>query len=180
MKKSFLLLTAFICTLACKNPEKSSSKEMDAVEKSDHKSSDQSPCTLLTDAEIKSVLSIPSDTETSKEKKSITYPACFYKWESFTYPYKFSTGQTVDRPAELSIVWAININKKLYEQSISVYKDGEAINGLGDMATYSKKMGQITFLKNDNLFHVKAETSTDEASNKAKSITLAKLIADKL
>lgn len=69
MKKSFLLLTAFICTLACKNPEKSSSKDMDAVEKSDHKSSDQSPCSLLTDAEIKSTLSIPSDTETSKEKK---------------------------------------------------------------------------------------------------------------
>ena len=177
MKKSILLFAILLSIVACKNSDKSSSEE---VEMSSHKSTEQSPCQLLTDSEIKIALDIPADVKTNKIKKSTTYPVCYYKWESISFPHKVFNDRMADRPAEMSIVWAINVNKKLYQQSIAVYKDGETINNVGEMATWSQKMGQITFLKDGNLIHIKAETSANAASNKAKSLKVAKLFAEKL
>lgn len=177
MKKSILFVAILLSIVACKNTGKSSSKEL---ETSSHKSIKQSPCELLTVAEIKIALDIPADVKTSKTKKSTPYPVCYYKWESITFPYEVFNGRMADCTAEMSIVWAVNVNKKLYEQSISVYKDGKTINNVGEMATWSQKMGQITFLKDGNLIHVKAKISVDEASNKTKSIKVAKLFAEKI
>ncbi|MDR6299606.1 hypothetical protein [Mesonia maritima] len=180
MKKTIVFFVIILAVLACKNSEKSSTEEMQEVEMTAHSKVNQSPCELLTDAEIKKALAIPADAETSKVKKNTTYPACFYKWESITFPYEVFNRHMTNRPAEMSIVWAINVNKKLYKQSIAVYKDGEAIDNVGEMAIWSEKMGQITFLKGGNLIHVKAEISADNAFNKAKSIKVAKLFANKL
>jgi len=177
LKKSILFVAILLSIVACKNSDKSSSEE---VEISSHKSTEKSPCEVLTDAEIKIALDIPADVKTSKTKKSTPYPVCYYKWESITFPYEVFNGRMTDRTAEMSIVWAVNVNKKLYEQSISVYKDGKTINNVGEMAIWSQKMGQITFLKNGNLIHVKAETSANEYSNKAQSVKVAKLLTQKL
>ncbi|WP_339696826.1 hypothetical protein [uncultured Marixanthomonas sp.] len=177
MKKTLVLLAILTYTFACKNSEKSSAEEIDA---NSHTSIEQSPCEVLSDIEIKIALAIPANAETSKVKESTQYPVCYYKWESITFPYEVFNGRMADHPAEMSIVWAINVNKKLYQQSIAVYKDGETINNVGEMATWSQKMGQITFLKDGNLIHIKAETSANAASNKAKSLKVAKLFAEKL
>ncbi len=155
-------------------------KENEMNKKQEHTSRDLSPCEFLTNTEIKNALDIPADAQTSKVKKNTTYPSCFYKWESITFPYEVYKGRMADYPAELSIVLATNINKKLYEQSIAVYKDAEAINDVGEMATWSKKMSQITFLYNNNLIHVHTKISADAAANKSKSIKIAKLIIERL
>ena len=180
MKKTIVFFVIVLAVLACKNSEKTSTEEMQEVKMTAHSKVDQSPCNVLTDAEIKKALAIPADVETNTIKESTPYPVCYYKWESITFPYEVFNGRMADHPAELSIVWAVHVNKKLYEQSISVYKDPEKINYVGEMATWSKKMGQITFLKEGNLIHVKAETSADEDSNKSKTIKIAKLFAEKL
>lgn len=155
-------------------------KENKKSERNEHTSIDISPCQFLTNTEIKNALDIPADAQTSKVEKNTAYPSCFYKWESITFPYEVYKGRMADYPAELSIVLAANTNKKLYERSISVYKDGEVIDGVGEMATWSKKMSQITFLYKTNLIHVHTKTSADAAANKSKSIKIAKLIIERL
>lgn len=180
MKKSIVLIAISLAIFACKNPEKSTEEGVHEVELSEHRDLDRSPCEVLTEAEIKKALEIPADAQTSTTQKSTTYPVCFYKWESISFPYEVFKGRMADRPAELSIVWATNVNPKLYKQSISVYKNPETINNLGEMATWGNKMGQVTFLKDGNLIHVKAKITADAASNKAKSIRVARIIAEKL
>ncbi len=123
-----------ITIISCKDNNETTKSESDK-----HTSVDKSPCELLTNAEIKNALDIPADAVTSKVKKNTTYPSYFYKWETITFPYEVYNGRMADYPAELSIVIAANTNKKLYERSIAVYKDGEAVNDVGEMATWSKK-----------------------------------------
>jgi len=48
--------------------------------------------------------------------------------------------------AELSIVLTKNGNKEIHETLVKYYKDGQAVSGVGDMATWSEKKTQITFL----------------------------------
>lgn len=168
---AFLLIVFLIGTgISCKNQKENTSSKSDT----------QSPCELLTETEIKTALAIPEKTETSMEEKSTTYPSCFYEWESITWPYEITGGRTAEHPAEMSIVMVNNINKEQYETSVSYYKDGEAVNGIGDMATWTEKMSQLSFLYKGKLIHVHVKTSADVASNKEKSIKMAKLIANKL
>lgn len=174
MKKSLILLVIFIGTIACGNSEKSSSEQIKQAN-----DTNLSPCDLLTEAEIKSALSIPTEAETSMNEKNRPYPSCFYKWESITWP-KESHGLTIDYPAELSIVQVTNATKANYEASIKVYKDGIKENGIGEMATWGERMTQLTFLSKGKLIHVHSRTSADAASNKVKIINLAKQIEKNL
>lgn len=177
MKKAILLLAIFIGTIACGNSEKSASEKR---ESSAAKDMDISPCELLTETEIKNALAIPAEAETSMTEKNTTYPSCYYKWKSITWEYEVMAGHMADYPAEMSIVLITDANKRKYESAINYYKDGQTENGLGDMATWSDKKNQITFLSKGKLVHVHARTSSDAASNKTKTIKVAKLIAEEL
>lgn len=190
MKKLILILPIFIFTIACGNSEKSNAEkssvdesivEESSIEKEviSTKKTDLSPCKLLTEAEIKTALSIPADAETSIKEKNTTFPVCIYKWESITFPIE-KHGLTIDYPAELNIVLVQDANKKMYEKSVSYYKDGKPENGVGDMATWSEKRHQITFLAKGMLIHVNSRISDDSASNKTNAIKIANMIIDKL
>ncbi|EGV42356.1 hypothetical protein BZARG_2560 [Bizionia argentinensis JUB59] len=172
MKKLIFLLVTIIGTIACGNSEKKNSTS--------GKSAALSPCEILTEAEIKNALSIPAETETTMNEKNTTYPSCYYKWKSITWEYEVMPGHMADYSAELSIVMVDHVNKEKYETSISFYKDGQAENGIGDMATWGEKKTQLTFLHNGTLFHVHCRTSNDATSNKVKTIKIAKLIINKL
>lgn len=177
MKRLLVILAISMFTIACGNSEKSSSEK---GESSAAKPMDISPCELLTEAEIKNTLSIPTEAETSMTEKNTTYPSCYYKWKSITWEYEVMAGHMGDYPAELSIVMLTDANKKKYETAVSYYKDGQKENGIGEMAMWSEKKTQLTFLSDGMLIHVHARTSADAASNKTKTIKVAKLIAEKL
>ncbi|MBF8148591.1 hypothetical protein ITJ86_01705 [Winogradskyella sp. F6397] len=170
MKKLLILLLIFTCTIACGNSEKTASEQTEHTI-----DTNLSPCDLVTEPEIKSALSIPADAETSMNEKDTTYPICLYKWKSVTWPFE-RYGHTIDYAAELSIVLVNNASKSNYEASIKVYKDGIKENGIGEMSTWSEKKTQITFLSKGKLIHVHSRTTADAASNKAKTINLAKQI----
>ncbi|SRX55403.1 hypothetical protein [Aequorivita sp. CIP111184] len=178
MKRILVLLPLFILTIACGNSEKSNSEEslIDNIVPASSKVAEQSPCELLSESEIKDALSIPADTETTVKEKNITYPSCFYKWESITWPYEVMKGHMADYTAEMSIVLVTGMNKKNYETAVSYYKDGKVIKDVGDMARWDEKKTQITFLYKGYLIHVHTKTSADAASNKVKTIKVAKLI----
>lgn len=182
MKRSLLIIPIFIFMTACGNSEKSNSEESlrEKIAPTSAKVTGQSPCELLSESEIKEALSIPADAETTVKEKNTTYPSCFYKWESITWPYEVMKGHMADYPAEMSIVLVTGMNKKSYETATSYYKDGEVVDGVGDMAMWTKKMTQLTFLYKGNLIHVHSKTSADAASNKANTLKVAKLIVGKL
>lgn len=180
--KQLLLIPILIFIVSCGNSEKSTSEESlrEKITPTSTKATGQNPCELLSETEIKNALSIPADAETTINEKNTTFPSCFYKWKSITWPYEVMNGYMAEYAAEMSIVLVTDVDKEKYKTAVSYYKDGEMIDGVGDMATWSEKMAQITFLYKGNLIHVHARTSADAASNKVKTIKVAKQIVEKL
>lgn len=190
MKKVLLLITVCIFTIACGNSETSktdsSQTEPMPIEKEaapEVIESASSPCGFVTETKIKEVLGIPADAPTEMKDVMRTYPTCFYEWESITFSTKRSiAGQEVslDFPAEAAIILVKNATDKMFGISTSVYKDGETIAGIGDMAMWGVKMSQLTFLAKGTMIHLHVKVSGDAAANKAKASELAALIIEKL
>jgi hypothetical protein len=86
----------------------------------------------------------------------------------------------VDLDSELLIVMVKQANESKYEASISVYSDGQNEEGIGDLATWSPKRAQLTFLSNSYLFHVHVRASNDNAENRKNAIGIAGSIIGKL
>lgn len=171
MKNLLFILVGFVLLTSCgKDDSKDDSKAV-------------SPCSLLSEAEIKRILSLPEEAPTTMEDKVYTYPTCSYEWETVTYEASMEiSGQVIEyeEPYKLMIVLVANASKSMYETSISVYKDAEKITGLGEMATWGEKMSQVSFLANGNLVHLNLKISGVKSENKEKAIELAKLVAKRL
>ncbi len=167
-------------TIACGNSEKSKGESSSSpILKSDI----ESPCEILSEAEIKDVLEIPSDAETTMNEKDTTFPVCFYKWKSITFPSTMKMGsieKTLDYPAELSIVLVKNASENKFNTSVSIYDDGENQDDVAEMAVWSPKKAQLTFLSGDYLIHVHVRTTADVAANRAKAVQVAKMIVNKI
>ncbi|MGO3182667.1 MAG: hypothetical protein ACTIJ9_07530 [Aequorivita sp.] len=182
MKKLFLLITIIFLTISCGNSEKSKDGSSSSIVKTEI----DSPCELLSESEIKDALSIPADAATTMEEKDRPFPMCKYKWESVPFsgtvnlPGIVKTKKSIEQPAEMYITMIKDISKKQYEQSVSFYDDAESQDGIGDIATWSAKKHQVTFLADGHLIHVYLRTSADEAVNKEQVIKVAKLISNKL
>lgn len=179
MKRSILLITIFILTISCGNKEKSKDGNSSSIFKTEI----NSPCEILSEAEIKKALSIPEDAATTMKEVDRLYNMCKYKWETVTFSKDMSVGKTtkaVDFESEMNITVAKDISKEDYEKSISFYDDAVNQDAIGEMATWSAKKRQVTFLSDGNLIHVYLRTSADEAVNKQNVIKVAKLISDKL
>lgn len=190
MKKTFLLITICLFTIACGNSESSKGEkteteaivtEKEATPAVTEKAS--SPCSFITESKIKEVLAIPADADTEMKDVMRTYPTCFYKWESVMFSAKRTiAGKEVslDFPAEATIVLVNNASEKMFETSTKVYSDGEAQDGIGDMAMWGAQMSQLTFLAKGTMIHLHVKVSADAAANKAKALELATLIIEKL
>lgn len=189
MKKVLLLITVCILAIACGNSETSKSEnqtEAVATEKAVEPAATESassPCGFVTETKMKEVLGIPADATTEMRDVMRTYPTCFYKWESVM----FSTKKTIagkevslDFPAEVAIILVKDATPKMFETSTKVYKDGEHIDGLGDMAIWGSTRSQLTFLAKGTMIHLHVKVNDDSAANKAKAMELAALIVEKL
>ena len=86
----------------------------------------------------------------------------------------------LEYPYTLMIVTVANANKSMYEKSIVVYKDGENVSGLGEMAMWGDSMSQVTFLSDGYMIHLSLKVSADNKDNKDKAIELAKLVKERL
>ena len=172
MKNLLFIITGFILLSSCVNSD------------SKHKSpKDKSPCSLVTEAEIKEILSLPQDAPTTMDDAAYTYPTCSYEWETLNYVKNMTIGGqelALEYPYTLMIVLVPNADESMFEQSTVVYKDGEKLNGLGEKATWGDSMSQLTFLSGGNMIHLNVKTSDNLNENKDKAIKLAKLIEKRL
>ena len=179
MKKLVFIITAFILLSSCVN-----NKSKDVNNSSKDKSLKiESPCSLVSEAEIKEILSLPQDAVTTKEDVDYTYPTCSYEWETLMYVKNMTmSGQELELeyPYKLMIVLVANADDSMFEQSTVVYKDGENIAGLGEMATWGDSMSQLTFLSGGSMIHLNLKISDNANENKEKAIKLAKLIEERL
>ena len=176
MKTTVLFFLMCFGMLSCENNSKTTSE---SNAKSSNKNYAELPCEFLSEDEIKNILSIPKEAETTMKDKSRNYPSCFYKWESVSWEAKFMGYDTKFHP-EMSIVFVDKANDEKYNKSISAYDDGVEEKGIGEKATWSKKMNQITILDKGKMVHIRSKTSEDPASNKEKTLKLAKLVLKKL
>ena len=185
MKKYLWIILVFSLSIACGNAENKASDTTKNEQTGNDllKVSGKSPCELLSEADIKKQFSLPDDAVAEIQDVVRTYPTCFYKWESITVPIvKVMSGTelTLDYPSEISLVLVAKANQAMFETSTKVYKDGEQVEGLGDMAMWGKQMSQLTFLAKGNMMHLHVMMSVDAIENKENAIVLAKKIIAKL
>jgi len=170
MKRMLFVITAFIFLVSCGKDDSTSKK-------------DKSPCSLISETEIKEILSLPEEAPTTMKDEVLTFPTCSYKWETLTYEDQIEiSGRiiTYDEAYSMMIVLVSDANKSMYERSIVVYKDAEKVSGLGEMATWGESMSQVTFLANGHLVHLHLKVSATKSENKSKAIELAKLVEERL
>lgn len=179
MRKLLFILFGFILLTSCGgNGSKTPSSEAKTT-----KTKITSPCSFLSEAEIKDVLSLPQDAPTTMEDVEYTYPTCSYEWKTLVYQGSTTVGKqevALEFPYKLMIVLVSKANKSMYEKSTVVYKDGEEINGLGEMAMWGDSMSQVTFLSGGYMIHLSLKISDDNSKNRDKAIELAKLIQERL
>ncbi len=108
-----------------------------------------SPCELVSLEEVKLRFELDESIEISIEDKAYTYPTCSFEWKDGKVTKTMDVGGQkidVDLDSELLIVMVKQANESKYEASISVYSDGQNEEGIGDLATWSPKRAQLTFL----------------------------------
>lgn len=141
-----------------------------------------SPCEIITLNDIKDHFKIHDAMEVNISDESVTFPACSYEWGKDVVMDKITAGnKTIEygAPAKVMIVMAKDVPDSGFEQSTSVYKDGEEISGVGEKAIWGSKMSQLTFLHKKTLFHVNVKASSDKKKNKEDAIALSALILKK-
>lgn len=182
MRNLLIVLFSFILIASCGG--NSSKTESSKAEPRKAKSSENiSPCSLLSESEIKDILSLPKDAHTTMEDAVYTYPTCSYEWGTLFYEKNTAVAGreiVLEYPYKLMIVLVANASNSMYDESTVVYKDGENISGLGEMAMWGNKMSQVTFLSNGHLVHLSLKVSANNSENKEKAIELAKLVEKRL
>lgn len=176
MKKillSIFVLTSFIF-ISCAGAENSNDNK--EIVNGDHTSkSDQfdSPCEIISIEDVKKVFNLDGSTEITIDNTQSSFPTCRFKWIGVNKIDVF-----ID--SELLIVMVENAHERMYTQSTASYSDAVDVSDVGEMAVWSDKRDQLTFLSNKYLFHVHARASNDDAKNKDDAITIANMIISQL
>jgi hypothetical protein len=179
MKQIFASLLVLTFATSCGQETTNSNKELDADTPKTvvNESTDISPCSLISEADLNKILAIPEGKTLDMEDKQLTYPTCIYKWEEWTFSETktFSgTSVNIDYPSEVLVVFVKNASKSMFETSTKAYRDGVAVSGVGEMAMWGDILSQLTFLANGSMIHVHVKTSTDATLNKENAIKIAK------
>jgi hypothetical protein len=130
---------------------------------------------------VKKVFAVAS-VNINMENVVLTHPTCIFKWEDGKVFYQKYIGNIevkTNLPSEILIVLVKDISDKEFKSLVKVYKNAQAINNVGEMAIWDKKMLQLSFLIKNNLFHIRVKASNDEEINKEKAIEVSKLILGK-
>jgi len=184
--KNILFIAILFLSISCENKPATASdnpENSNEVKTSNMDKLEKHPCDLVNEAEIKKLFSIAEDVPTDINPAQRTYPTCFYKWESITFPVTKTIAKreaTINYPTEMMIVLVKNATPKMFETSTKVYKEGVAQNGIGEMAIWGGKMSQLTFLAKGFLIHLHVKKSSDESENKALASKIAAQIIAKL
>lgn len=173
------MVALLFIAIACGDSEKSEKNSSSSI----FKSKIDSPCEILSESEIKKALDIPSDAETVMKEIDRLYSMCKYKWPSEPFsgvaeiPGIVKTKEIVDQPKEMYITMNKDMTEEEFNKAISYYDDGVSQDGIGEMAKWSAKKRQVTFLKDGYMIHVYLRTSVDEEINKKYVIEIARLLA---
>jgi len=176
MKNLILILGLLTFFSSCEN---GSNSEANKESNEPMLIADKLPCDLITEAEIKTICGIPENIKSTIENKERTYLSCFYKWEEHTYNRVMQLGGNnvdIPVPVEMSIVPVKNATKAMFETSTKVYKDGEIIDGIGDMAIWGSQMSQITFLAKGQMIHLHLDMSDNPETDKEMALKIAAII----
>lgn len=184
MKHSILLFALLVLIFSCSDSANSETAgevriEIDGTEVTEEKI----PCDLISEAEIKSICGIPDSINAKIEMEERTYTSCFYVWDDFTYNRVMQVGDMdvdIATRAKMSIVPVKNATEQMFETSTSVYKDGEAISGIGDRAMWGNQMSQLTFLSKGQMIHLHLDVSADKEANKEMALEIAAVLIKNL
>jgi len=139
----------------------------------------QTPCDLITDTELKTILGISDDHEARIQDKIFAYPTCIFTWDDLlvrsTVP-DFGTPPEQDKPAEVRITMIRKADVGTYDRAIKTYVDPQTIDGVGEMATWGDRLSQLTFLAQEHIFHVLVQASENQEKNKAAAIEIGKMM----
>lgn len=144
----------------------------------------ESPCELLLEKDVRSVLNLKAELAIKNDDKMYTHRTCKYQWEDGSMIKSQVVGtQTVsyEIPSQIMVVVARDATEANYETvTKKVYKNPEDISGIGERARWGDNMNQLSFLKNGLFFHVHVMVSQDNAVNREKAIELAKIIDSRI
>ncbi len=180
-----VLLSSFLLT-ACNASETASAAPGQSAPKKIAKKNLKdmgSACEVFSAAEIKGFFKIAESTELKVAEAGQTFPACSYEWGKGLVVRKITAGGKdieIKEPAKVMLVVAQGVTAANFKASTSIYKDAESIAGVGEMAQWGAARSQLTFLANQNLFHINVKANSAPAENKRMAIELSKLLMQKI
>lgn len=177
--KILLYLPVVAIFLACTTAGEQTAEKNGDTSSAQKTTVPDSPCEIVDAAKLRVLLEIDATYEIEMKAKNYNYPACSFSWEDGKVVNMVDIGRTVREfaaPSEVMIVLAKETDEAMYNRSISVYKDGVAVEGIGDRATWGEKMAQLTFQTGSLLFHVHVKVDIDMAVNKEKAEKIAAFI----
>jgi hypothetical protein len=138
-----------------------------------------SPCELLDESDVRALFGVDASIEITIEDKDYTYPTCKYEWKDKKVQMTTKVGSmevTTDLPSEIMLVMVNNVNEKMFDRSVSVYKDGVEVKGLGEKAMWGEKIAQLSVMKGGMMYHIHVKADNDDSINKENAIAIAKKI----
>lgn len=181
MKKTVFALALSFIVLSCGNTE-DNSETMQSERAASKDVYINSPCELISAEEVKSICNVESQFEIIQEDKLYIHPTCTFKWKDKKVSRVMTIGgsdMTIEIPSKVLIVMVHNSTEEMFEQSTSIYKDGNDVS-VGENAIWGTNMSQLTFLSKGYLFHVNLNVSNDDSDNKQKAIKVAELLMGKI
>ena len=175
------LLPFFVIACNSNGESNSSSTETQVENKKAPESGPESPCELISEADVRSLFAVPEEIQIEMKDRVLTYPTCSYIWKDEKVTKIIQAGPKemhIKMASELMVVMVKDAGESMYNTSIKVYKDIESVENVGEMASWGTEMAQLTFLAKGYMFHVHVKASDDDAENKAKAMEVAnKIIA---
>lgn len=142
-----------------------------------------SPCEIINANDIRDLLKIDAEFEIDMQEKNYTYPACSFRWEDGKVVNSTEIGGRImdfEAPSEVMVVLAKDTDESKYERSIKVYHDAEPVSSVGDRAVWGTEMEQLTFQKDELLFHIHVKMDNMSAVNREAAIKIAEFILGKI
>jgi hypothetical protein len=178
-----LLLSMFAVACSDNGESTDESGEKKTEQSSTTKDISDNPCDLINADDMRTLLGVGTEYDISMEAKDYTFPACSFRWEDGKVKRTMEIGgreMTIDSPSEVMVVLVKDSNESKFDRSTSVYKDGVAVEGLGDEAMWGEEMSQLSFRKGSVMMHVNVKIDNDSAVNKEGAMNIANFLLGKL
>jgi hypothetical protein len=196
-----VVLSSLVLLVACQT-ETASAEPSEATPST---GAEIDPCGVLTEADIRSRYSPPTDLEVLRDE-TMRFPRCRYRWdhpdksenEAHNLGIRMKHMQDPDaHPLRIerysvSITWAHPVDsaeeaRQAYDAAVEtmdsgghVGEGGGPVEGVGDAAFWSARMNQLSVLSGTRIFHVSARLAESGDENRAQILEVGRLIASRL